>query len=154
MKKNTKKVYSYEKGCKITVFESQWGISANELAQQDGVTPEAIRMRVHLYGSPFQRRAKPTIYEVLYGKTQYVLAKEIGIHPQTVRNRMNAYNNPWRVSPQYDHNSGKQFGDKPWWEEPRWAYTEKEWLHPMHPDYGNWRVQYIAKLLGEKDESQ
>jgi len=69
MKKNTKKVYSFEKGCKITVFESQWGISANELAQQDGVTPEAIRMRVHLYGSPFQRRAKPTIYSAVWQNT-------------------------------------------------------------------------------------
>ena len=152
MKKNSKKVYSYEKGCKITVFESEYGLPANELAKQEGVTPEAIRMRVHLYGSPFQRRAKPTIYEVLYGKTQWALAKEIGIHPQTVRNRMNWYGTPYRTSPQYDHNSGKQFGDKPWWEEPRWAYTEKEWLHPSHPDYDKWRVKYIANMLGDTSE--
>ena len=34
MKKNSKKVYSYEKGCKITVFESEYGLPANELAKQ------------------------------------------------------------------------------------------------------------------------
>ncbi len=152
MKKNSKKVYCPKKGRKITVFEHKYGISANELAEQDSVTPEAIRMRVHLYGSPFQRRAKPTIYEVLYGKTQWTLAHEVGVHPQTVRNRMNAYNNPWHESPTHDHNSGRQYGETPWWEESRWQYTKKEWLHPSHPDYANWRVPYIAKLLGEKDE--
>ena len=76
------------------------------------------------------------------------------MHLQTVSNRIMAYNDPRKKSPRYDHNSGRVYGDKPWWEESRWQYTKKEWLHPDHPDYSNWRVPYIAKLLGEKDETQ
>ena len=47
----------------ITRFEHKWGISAPELAKIEGVTPDAIHMRVHRFGSPFIRRGKESFWE-------------------------------------------------------------------------------------------
>lgn len=68
-------------------FKEKWGISCNELAEQEGTTPEAIRMRVRNFGTPWQRRKKQTKFEIKYGKTLGELALELGIHPQTVARR-------------------------------------------------------------------
>lgn len=74
-------------------FKKTWGYSCNKLAAMEGVTPEAIRMRVKNYGTPFQRRKKPTKFEIEYGKTLGQLALELGLHPATVARRHNLYGN-------------------------------------------------------------
>lgn len=72
-------------------FKQKWGISCNELAKREGVTPEAIRMRVRNYGTPFQRRCKLTNFEKKYGKTLGDIALELNLHPQTVARRDRIY---------------------------------------------------------------
>lgn len=72
-------------------FKEKWGIACNELAEMEGVTPEAIRMRVRNFGTPFQRRGKPTKFEKKYGKTLGELALDLGIHPITVARREYLY---------------------------------------------------------------
>ncbi len=79
-------------------FKEKWGISCNELAQQEGTTPEAIRMRVRNFGTPFQRRKKPTKFEVKYGKTLGEIALELGLHPATVARRHNLYGDAYAES--------------------------------------------------------
>ena len=70
-----------------TEFEQQWGYHCDEIADMEGVTPEAIRMRVIKFGTPWQRRAKLTKFEKKYGKTIGQLALELNLHPQTVARR-------------------------------------------------------------------
>ena len=72
-------------------FKERWGIPCNDLAEMEGVTPEAIRMRVLNFGTPFQRRGKPTKFEAKYGKTLGQLALDLGIHPITVARREYLY---------------------------------------------------------------
>ncbi len=84
-------------------FKEKWGVSCNELAEREGVTPEAIRMRVKNYGTPFQRRCKQTHFEKKYGKTLGEVALELGLHPMTVARR------------------DRLFGD---------AYAESQWKRP------------------------
>ena len=80
---------------KRTNFKEKWGISCNELAEREGVTPEAIRMRVINYGTPFQRRCKLTSFEKKYGKTLGEVALELGLHPMTVARRDRIYNDAY-----------------------------------------------------------
>ena len=79
-------------------FKQRWGYSCNQLAAMEGVTPEAIRMRVRNFGTPFQRRKKPTKFEVQYGKTLGEIAIELGLHPATVARRHNLYGNAYAQS--------------------------------------------------------
>ena len=72
-------------------FKERWGYTCNQLAEMEGVTPEAIRMRVKKFGTPFKRRAKPTKFEKKYGKTLGQIALDLGIHPQTVARRESIY---------------------------------------------------------------
>ena len=87
MKTGEIKVWSESKQCMITVFEQKWGISAIQLAHLEDVTPDAIHMRVHKWGTPFKRRAKITMWEELYGKTLGEMAIEQGLHPVTLANK-------------------------------------------------------------------
>ena len=102
-------------------FKADWGISCKDLAHIEGVTCEAIRMRVLNYGTPFQRRAKPTKFEKKYGKTLYVLAFELDLHPQTVARREHLYGDV-HYQPQW-HNgvAGKILNDRGehWSENPK-----------------------------------
>ena len=68
-------------------FEREWGISANELAEQEGVSPEAIHMRVRNFGTPWQRRKRPNLFEKVYGKTIPELCRELNLHPTTLQGR-------------------------------------------------------------------
>lgn len=86
MRKGSTKI-TLEDGSKITQFEHKWGIDAIKLAELEGVTPDAIHMRVQLYGTPFQRRNKVTLWEEKYGKTLGQIALEEGLHPITVANK-------------------------------------------------------------------
>lgn len=84
-------------GIKITQFEHKWGITANRLAELEGVSAASIHMRVMNYGTPFQRRAKPSIWENKYGKTIGQIAIELGIHPITVAHRQTLYGSPYHT---------------------------------------------------------
>jgi hypothetical protein len=86
MRKGSTKI-TLPNGKKITQFEHKWGINAIRLAELEEVTPDAIHMRVQLYGTPFQRRAKPTLWENKYGKTLGQMALETGLHPITLANK-------------------------------------------------------------------
>jgi len=86
-------------------FKKDWGISCKDLAHIEGVTCEAIRMRVLNYGTPFQRRNKPTKFEKKYGKTLYVLANEMNLHPQTVARREHLYGDVY-YAPQWTSSLG------------------------------------------------
>jgi hypothetical protein len=79
-------------------FKERWGYSCNQLAAMEGVTPEAIRMRVRNFGTPFQRRKKPTKFETMYGKTLGEIAIELNLHPATVARRHNLYGNAYAES--------------------------------------------------------
>ena len=70
-----------------TIFSRKWGILAIDLAAQDGVTPDAIHMRVLNFGNPFQRKAKPSKWEELYSKSLCELATELGMHPMSIAQR-------------------------------------------------------------------
>lgn len=76
---------------KIQKFEAQWGIRCNDIAEMEETTPEAIRMRVKRFGSPWQRRGKLTKFEEKYGKTLGQLALDIGVHPHTIARREKEY---------------------------------------------------------------
>jgi hypothetical protein len=72
---------------KVQSFEKKWGLRCNEIAEMEETTPEAIRMRVKRFGSPWQRRGKPTMFEAKYGKTIGQLALDLNLHPQTLARR-------------------------------------------------------------------
>lgn len=131
MEKNTRKINGK------TPFEQKWGISAVELAKQENVTPAAIQMRVHKWGTPWQRKAKPTQFERKYFKTILELAEELNMHPMSVNLREikkgNVYWEGKRSSLR-----GKNMGGKHWSEHRN--YKELPWLHPNHPDYEAWRA--------------
>jgi hypothetical protein len=74
-----------------TRFKDRWGITAFDLAMVEGTTPDAINMRVHKFGTPFQRRSKFTWWEETFGKTLGELALERGVHPITITNRYKIY---------------------------------------------------------------
>ena len=79
-------------------FKEKWGYSCNDLAMMEGVTPEAIRMRVRNFGTPFQRRKKPTMFEVKYGKTIGEISLELGLHPVTIARRERMYGDAYYKS--------------------------------------------------------
>ena len=131
----------------VTAFSEKWGIRSHELAEQEGCTPDAINMRVHLYGTPFQRKRRPTKAEILHGKTTRQIADEIPVHPVTVQQRLTLYADAYRVG-QRNHLSGR-FSLKESAQKRRESYRSIEWLHPSHPDYDTWREQ--PKWIAERE---
>ena len=120
-----KRVWSEDQQRLLTQFEHKWGIHAVKLAELEGVTPDAIHMRVRNYGNPFQRRAKPTVWEQKYGKTIVELAIEIGIHPISVASREREYGDVYR-EPESGTvgtwNKGRQHpGVTPWQENTKYS---------------------------------
>jgi len=93
-------------------FEKKWGIRCNELAEAEGVTPEAIRMRVKNFGSPWQRANKPSKFEKKYGKTIKELAQELGLHPVTVARREYLYGDVYYSNFQKPDSQGRILNDR------------------------------------------
>jgi len=115
-------------------FYSKWGIHATDLAKQEGVSTEAIHMRVQNYGTPFQRKATPTLCEQIHGKTDYELGIELNIHPQSIRRKVRLYGDAYYENPRQAHPfRGKVISSKKDWR----SNTKKTrfWLHPRNPDY-------------------
>jgi len=119
-----------EKPIKNSQFEAKWGEPAWSIAKRENVTTATIHMRVHNYGSPYQRRHSPTKPERLTGKTMYQLAEELNLHPITVQQRLFKHDNPY-VS--------MQGIDKPFPTHQKWRKGRYDiWLMPEHPYHAEW----------------
>ena len=112
-------------------FKKTWGCSVKDIAEHDGVTHAAVRMRLNLFGTPFQRRPEPNNFEAKYGRTISELAMELDMHPNSVRIREQAHGNVYHAA-----KSQKRIGVHPkkkiQWQDKRY---ELFWLHHEHPDY-------------------
>ena len=116
-----------------TNFKRLWGESAFDLAAREGVTVDAIHMRVYKWKSPWQRKSKPTICELLHGKTLPEIARELQSHPSSVHQRAQKYKNAYWQPPfprkkKYVAETLEQVIDR---------YDDRTWLMPEHPDYEN-----------------
>ena len=120
-----------------THFEYTWGFKANDLAKRDCVTPEALHMRVKIFGTPFQRLPQPSICEMMYNKTNVELAYEINMHPTALLTRMNNTGDAYYES-NYMHNQGKHLRGIDW-KTTKWAKKPQGWLAPEHPQHQYWR---------------
>ena len=109
-------------------FEKTWGIRCNDLAEMEGVTPEAIRMRVRNFGTPFKRRKKTTKWEKKYGKTIYQLALDRQLHPQTLARREHLFGDIDHVTVYNHPNAGQVLNDEGlhWTENPKMFYIRPE----------------------------
>lgn len=133
-----------------TKFERQWGITAIELAQEEGVTPDAIHMRVMNYGTPFQRKKLPTLCEVMTGKTAIQIAHELNVTPVTIYERLKNFGDAYHESewPTAVALRGTTRAAKHWTETKHagvYKGSKQGWLHPRHPDYHTWRFKMIQK---------
>ena len=140
-----------------TTFELKWGIMASELAKSERTTIDAIHMRVHKFGSPFQRKAKPTQFEIFYRKTQLELAQECDVHISTIAQRVRKTGSPYSTdlprSYEGRHGLGKGFDH---FHDVKKAHLVApyqkcgEWLHPDHPDYKTWRKTWLPATLAKE----
>lgn len=124
-----------------TRFSETWGVHAHELAEQEGLQPDAIHMRVHKFGNPFQRRKNPTKVEKLTGRTLADWADELNLHPLTIIERMKKHGDP-----RYQSDDGGRGGRHQRRAEVAWQdsgkYRNKEWLMPQHPQYAEWKSKF------------
>lgn len=145
-----KKYTCPETGRKMTNFEAKWGIHAVELANEEMVKPEALHMRIKLFGSPFQRGPLPFLEELMYGKTRYEMAQELDIHPGSLMFRLKETGDAYYESP-YTRTSGMRFGGEDW-RERKAAMKPQGWLSHRHPFAKTWRVEVLDALyVGETE---
>lgn len=125
----------WEDGKRITPFEKQWGMSVADIAHIEQTTPEAVRMRIKRFGTPYQRKAKPTRAEIIHGKTVWQLACELGTTHISMHKLIADGRDPYK----HHHNRGRNYGGKQYIQ----LNPAKEgWLMPQHPDYLTWRDNY------------
>lgn len=120
-------------------FISKWGVTAQEIARQEGVTTTTIHMRVMNYGSPWQRKKKPTIAERVHGKTWWELAHELNVHPQTIKCRLLQHGDAYYNEENFVYNRGTIPSGNDWRRDPHFK-NHKEWLMPEHPDYAKFKA--------------
>ena len=126
----------------ISSFEEKWGITIGELAESEDTTFEAIHMRVHNFGTPFQRRAKPTYFERKYSKTLAEIAIEKDAHPNTIYQKEKIVGH---IDFDVDtHFNGTRSSTGIEWQKLK-KHRVKPWLHPSHPDYESWRACTLFK---------
>lgn len=106
-----------------TEFEQRWGIHVKDLARVEGVTPQSIIMRVHSFGTPFQRRRRPQAWEEKYGKTLAQLARERGVHPVTIHHRMRSYGS---LDLPPDAKTREDLRDPAWMDTFEWEFSLKD----------------------------
>ena len=131
---------------KPTSFESKWGVTSQELAKSEGITTDALHMRVRNYGTPYQRAAKPDKFERRYGKTQYEIAVERGLSFTTIMFYENEKGGAYWAedNPNFQNRKRNLYC--------RGRNTRRRnqfWLHPDHPRYADARA---CKWLGDSDE--
>tara|TARA_R110000796_G_scaffold66204_10_gene152482 strand:+ start:1300 stop:1749 length:450 start_codon:yes stop_codon:yes gene_type:complete len=117
-------------------FEADWGIKCNALAEIEGVTPEAIRMRIKNFGTPFQRRGKKTKFEEKYGKTLPFLAHELNLHPQTIARREHLYGDVYHVTKWQNGLGGRVTNDRGlhWSVNPKMYHIKEANTHMTHEE--------------------
>lgn len=133
-----------------TSFFKKWGLLAHDLAKEEGVTTDAIHMRVLNYGTPFQRKKLPTMCEVMTGKTSIQIAHELNITPISVYERLRKVGDAYYET---EHaaaaaNRGKQTAEHHWTETNQGGLRQGckfGWLSPRHPDYYTWRYKHIQQ---------
>jgi hypothetical protein len=119
-----------------TKFAEKYGMTTHELAHQEGTTSTAINMRVHNWGTPWQRRAKPTRFEAAYGMTRSELCAWLGKCLSIVYLWDKEGTTQKRIQEHLKHNP-----DPPGpVEQPR-----QFWLHENHPDYHGERFKLFQK---------
>lgn len=123
---------------KETEFKQRWGISAHDLGRVEDTTPDAIHMRVHKFGTPFQRRNKPTDYEIKYGKTSGQLALERGVHPVTLCLRERLYGS---LDLPPGKRSREDLRDDSWSREPKWRRNLESTFFTLE-----WALERLAEL--------
>lgn len=119
-----------------TKFVTKWGILPSELAEREGVSIDAIHMRVYKWGTPWRRKYKPTASEIQFGKTNVELGHECNLHPVSVQHNINKYGVPEHPNPSHmgSWNKGATHGEEHWSKNPKYSRI-KAWLMPEHPDY-------------------
>jgi len=149
----TKRTYPYtpKNSRQKTGFAEKWGISAKELALEEGLTnPAAIHMRVFNYGTPFQRKKAPTICEVMTGRTAIDLAHELNVTPCTISKRIQDHGDAYYESdmPTVQATKGTTRAAVHWSKTKHAGLvrgTREGWLSPRHPEYKTWRYKYIQQ---------
>jgi hypothetical protein len=145
----SKKTYPYtpKNPLSKTPFSEKWGLTAKDLAFEEGTTTAAIHMRVMHFGNPFQRKKSPTICEVMTGKTAIELAHELNVTPITIAQRLKEYGDPYYDSGIHGkYNKGVTRAELHWSKTKQGGVaigTKQGWLHPRHPEYNTWRYKYI-----------
>lgn len=142
-----------------TKFYQKWGILAHDFAKEEGVTPDAIHMRVMKYGNPFQRKRAPTMCEAMTGKTAIQLAHELGITPICVYERLRKFGDAYYES---EHGAGaalrgKQRAAHHWTETVQGGVNtgcKAGWLSPRHADYHTWRYKMIQQHCPTSGDSE
>ena len=118
---------------KRSKFKDKWGERAEDIALREGVSEATIHMRVHNFGSPYQRSAKPSRWELKYWKTAKELCYEFRLHINTLELREKKYGTIYcedkikkkkRIYPIPDMSP---------------VENQKPWLMKEHPDYVAWR---------------
>lgn len=117
-------------------FFLKWGEHAIDIAQRENIAVASIHQRVHLFGTPYQRRAEPSITEELCGKTIWVLSQELNVHPVSIQQRIFKHNNPY-ISDMYTKKPVATHCCKP-----RRAYL---WLAPEHPCHDEWLSERLLQ---------
>jgi hypothetical protein len=126
-------------------FYRTHGFHILDIADAESVTPEAIRMRFHNFGTMYQRRRKPTRFERMYGRTLFEIAEERNLHPITIESHQKTHNNAYHTNPLRTWNTRPSYGTGsiPVWREAvqsgKYWRKQNPWLHPHHPDYNDWR---------------
>lgn len=149
----TKRIYPYtpKNPREKTGFAEKWGITAKDLAVEEGLSnPAAIHMRVHNFGTPFQRKKAPTICEIMTGKTAIELAHELNVTPITIAIRLKTCGDPYYESdwPTAVAARGTVRSNVHWSKTKMGGVakgTREGWLSPRHPEYHTWRYKYIQQ---------
>ena len=140
-----KKVY---KKHKPTRFQTRWGMSSQELAESEGISPDGVHMRVRNFGTPFQRAKSPDKFERKYGKTQYELACETGLSFNTIMFYENEKGGVYHE--RNDNLKNRKHNIKGVDDGVNTQRRDQFWLHPEHPRYQDARD---CKWFGDTDEN-
>lgn len=123
---------------RTTVFEAKWGEKALDIAIREDVQVASIHMRVHNYGSPYQRRKAPNNCELIHGKTVQEIATELDIHPISVGLRLGQRGSAYvehlvkdTGNPRNRVHAGQHWSTLRKYNSPHKGF----WLMPEHPDY-------------------
>ena len=136
--------FKYKKH-KPTSFQAKWGMLAQDFAESEGITCDALHMRVRNYGTPFQRAKRPDQFERKYGKTQMEIALERGLSYHTIMYYDSHYGSAYYAEDNPNLANRKHRYPLPVNNSRR---RDNFWLHPAHPRYQDARN---CKWFGDSD---